>query len=122
MGSIKELCNTEDKVCYFNIAVCMHGSLAGKVTHGKSSPWQKSTKLESLTNFSVLPSPTLRTSESSKVRVISVQRPSNRYRVRSAAEKLASMGRRACLLYVRAGHKRRQLPLVCNPPSHYKRR
>jgi hypothetical protein len=58
--------------------VYMHGSLAGKTTHGKISPWQKSTKSEGLTNFSVLPSPPLPTSKSLKVRVINVQRPSDR--------------------------------------------
>ena len=78
VGQAKELCNTEDEIWHFNIVVCMHGSLAGKTTHGKISPLQKSTKSESLTNFSVLPSPTLPTSRSSKVRVINVQRPSDR--------------------------------------------
>src|SRR5215475_13873685 len=52
----------------------MHGSLAGKTTHGKISPLQKSTKSEGLTNFSVLPSQTLPTSKSLRVRVINVQR------------------------------------------------
>ena len=83
VGQAREFCNTEDEVCYFNTVVCMHGSLAGKTTHGKISPLQKSTKSESLTNFSVLPSPTLPTSELSKVRVINVQRLSDRYCVRN---------------------------------------
>ena len=78
VGQTKELCNTEDKVCYFNIVVCMHGSLAGKTAYGKISPLQKSTRSESLTNFSVLPSPTLLISKSSRARVINVQRPSDR--------------------------------------------
>ena len=78
VGQFKAPCNTEDKVCRFNTAVYMHGSLAGKITYGKISPWQKSTKSESLTNFSVLPSPTLPTSRSSKVRVINVQKSSDR--------------------------------------------
>ena len=79
----KEFHNTEEKVCYFNIVVCMHGSLAGKTTHGKISPVQKSTRSEGIANFSVLPSPILPTSKSSKVRVIDVQRPSDRYYARN---------------------------------------
>jgi hypothetical protein len=79
----KEFHNTAEKVCYFNIVVCMHGSLAGKTTHGKISPVQKSTRSEGIANFSVLPSLTLQTSKSSKVRVIDAQRPSNRYYVRN---------------------------------------
>ena len=79
----KEFHHTEEKVCYFNIVVCMHGSLAGKTTHGKISPVQKSTRSEGIANFSVLPSPTLPTSKSSKVRVIDVQRPSDRYYARN---------------------------------------
>jgi len=91
VGQAKELCNTEDEVCYFNIAVCMHGSLAGKTTYGRISPLQKSTKSESLTNFSVLPSPTLPTSKSSKDRVTNVQRPSDRYCVRSLHARAAPL-------------------------------
>jgi hypothetical protein len=72
VGRTKELCNTEDKICYFIIVVCMHGSLPGKTAYGKISPLKKSTKSESLTNFSVLPSPTLLISKSLRVRVINV--------------------------------------------------
>ena len=68
----KELCDPKDIVCYFTIVVCMHGSLTGKTAYGKISPLKKSTKSESLTNFSVLPSPTLLISKSLRVRVINV--------------------------------------------------
>ena len=63
-------------------------SLHARLFSWKDHTWKdfsraKISQIQGIAKFSVLPSLTLQTSKSSKVRVIDVQRPSNRYYVRN---------------------------------------